>query len=142
MTEPVKPAAEPDKPAAESVQIGPRDVAGPTDGTILIQLVGGPRAGWQERIPARTTRVNIRHEGVDHEYTRDANLPADFASRTPGQHAPLVYFGYVGPDQEAVAQLVREHGGGDVKRGPEHGPAYGEAKGKPAKPLTSEGFPR
>jgi hypothetical protein len=133
---------EPDKGKTdEPVQVGPREGKAEA-GLTLIQLVGGPRHGMQERVPAGTGRVKVRYDGKDHDYALGANLPDDFASRTPTQHAPLSYFGYVGPDQEAVAKLVNELGAVDVPRGPEHGPAYGEAKGKPAKPVKSEDFPR
>jgi hypothetical protein len=143
MHDPDKATDKPAKPAAEPVSIGPKAGDGPGAGTMLIQLVGGPRHGWQERVPVDTERVNIHHGDEMHDYAKGANLPADFASRTPPQGGAVTHFGYVGPDQEAVARLIREHegGGGDVKRGPEHGPATGEAKGKPAKPLTTENYP-
>jgi hypothetical protein len=134
---------EPDKgDKGEAVQVGPREGDKDQGASTLIQLVGGPRHGLQERVPPGTGRVKIRHEGKEHEYALGANLPDDFASRTPAQNAPTSYFGYVGPDQEAVAKLANDLGTLDVKRGPEHGPAYGEAKGKPAKPLTSGDLPR
>lgn len=125
--------------------VGPQPGAVPVADQILIMLVGGPRNAHQERVAYGTTDVKANVDGVEHDYQLGANLPDDFAQRVPAPHYPTQYFGYNGPDQAMVDALLAEYPPAappdGITRGPEHGPAFGAAKGKPAKPLTTEDFP-
>lgn len=150
-------------PSKQSVSVGPMPGDAATSDLILVMLIGGPRNGWQERIPTGTTQVSVDVDGTAHTYMKDANLPDDFADRMPTPHHPTQYFGYNGPDQDYIDALALEypptvpdvpesqsgergpdvpHGpqhGLDVERGPEHGPAFGGATESGIRPFQGMG---
>ena len=68
-------------------------------------LLGGPHSG-RTMLVEPTVTIHSSVDGIDHTYTKGANLPDDAARRLHPDNRAFTLFGYAGPNEEYIAQLV------------------------------------